>query len=68
MTKNKIKDLREASIEELKKMQSEIQVSLRTIRFKSKIERPSNPMEKRTLKKKVAIINTLLTEREASAK
>ena len=68
MTKKAVKELREASVVELEKMKADIQVSLRNIRFRSKIERPANPMEKRSLTKKVAVINTLITEKSASSK
>lgn len=64
MTKNKLKELRELSRDDLIKMRGDIEGNLRVIRFKSKIERPSNPLEKRNLKKKIAVINTLLREME----
>jgi large subunit ribosomal protein L29 len=64
MTKNKMKELRELTNEELLKMVSDINSSLRTKRFQAKIERPSNPMEKHELRKKVAVIYTILRERE----
>ncbi len=64
MVKKKLKELRELTVEELLKMRSDTQVAMRSIRFKSKIEKPSNPMEKRNLTKKVAVINTILRERE----
>lgn len=64
MTKNKIKELRELSLQDLTKMRGDIEGNLRTIRFKSKIERPANPMEKRNLKKKIAVINTIIREME----
>lgn len=64
MLKHKVKELRELSTEELVKMRADIQNNLRAIRFKAKIERPTNPLEKRNLKKKIAVINTLLREKE----
>lgn len=64
MTKNKIKELRELSVQDLIKMRGDIEGSIRAIRFKSKIERPANPMEKRNLRKKIAVINTIIREVE----
>ena len=64
MVKKKLKELRELKNEELIKMRSDSQALIRGIRFKSKIEKPANPMEKRNLTKKVAVINTILRERE----
>jgi ribosomal protein L29 len=64
MVKKKLKELRELTNEELLKMRSDTQAAMRTIRFRTKIEKPSNPMEKRNLTKKVAVINTILRERE----
>lgn len=63
MTGKKIKELRELSNEELLKMRSESEKKMMQIRFKGRIEKLSNPMEKRTLQKTIAVINTLLTER-----
>lgn len=63
MTKSKIKELRDMSTEELQRNYSELQGSLRMIRFKSRIERPANPMEKSNLRKKAAVILTLINER-----
>ncbi len=64
MIKKKLKELRELSNEELVKMIKDTEAAMRLIRFKAKIEKPANPMEKRNLQKKVAVINTLLKERE----
>jgi large subunit ribosomal protein L29 len=67
MTKNKLKELRELSRGDLEKMRGEIEANMRVIRFKSKIERPSNPLEKRNLRKKIAVINTIIREMEIKA-
>jgi ribosomal protein L29 len=64
MVGKKLKELRDLSIEELIKMRSDIQHNIRMIQFKKKIERPTNLMEKKNLRKKLAVINTILTERE----
>ncbi len=64
MTKNKIKELRELSQTELVKMRTDIEKTVRTYRFKAKIERPTNPMEKHNLRKKIAVINTLIREKQ----
>lgn len=66
MIAKKLKELRELSIDDLLKMKADIQSSLRVFRFKRKIERPKNPMEKRNLTRKVGVINTLIREREIS--
>jgi ribosomal protein L29 len=66
MIKKKIKELRDLTTEELVKMRSDIQGSIRTISFRMKIERPANLMEKKNLKTKIAVINTILGERSAA--
>ncbi len=66
MIKKKLKELRDLSTEELVKMRSEIQGNIRTLMFRMKIERPANLMEKRNLKTKIAVINTILAERTAA--
>ncbi len=63
MIKKKIKELRDLSTAELIKMRSDIQGNIRTLMFRIKIERPANLMEKRNLKAKIAVINTILAER-----
>ncbi len=67
MTKSKIKELRELSVQELNKTNRDIQNQLRLIRFQAKIEKPKNPMQKRDLRKKLAVVNTLLKEEELKA-
>ncbi len=64
MVGKKLKELRDLSNEELIKMRADIQHNIRMIQFKMKIERPTNLMEKKNLRKKLAVINTILTERE----
>jgi ribosomal protein L29 len=64
MIRKKLKELRDLSTEELIKMRSDIMNNIRILTFKMKIERPTNLMEKRNLRNKVAVINTLLRERE----
>lgn len=66
MIAKKLKELRELTSEDLLKMKADIQSNLRTFRFKRKIERPKNPMEKRNLTRKVGVINTIIREREIS--
>ena len=68
MIKKKLKELRELSQDELIKTKSDIQAELRAIRFRSRIERPANPMQKKNLKLKAAVINTILHERESEKK
>lgn len=62
-TKEK-KELRSLSDKDLLNMLNEVENKIREIRFKSKVERPSNPMELRNLRKKVAVIKTILNERK----
>lgn len=62
-TKEK-KELRSLSDKDLLNMLNEVENKIREIRFKSKVERPSNPMEFRNLRKKVAVIKTILNERK----
>jgi ribosomal protein L29 len=66
MIKKKLKELRDLSTQELEKMRSDIQGSVRSINFKMKIERPTNLMEKKNLKNKIAVINTILGERKTA--
>ena len=47
-------------------MRSEIQGNIRHLMFRMKIERPANLMEKKNLKTKIAVINTILTERNTA--
>jgi len=58
------KELRSLSDKDLLNMLNEVEGKIREIRFKSKVERPSNPMELRNLRKKVAVIKTILNERK----
>lgn len=64
MAGKKVKELRDQNDKELIRLRSEAQTRMMTIRFKSKIERPSNVMELRELRRQVGRINTLLRERE----
>ncbi|MGC8764626.1 MAG: 50S ribosomal protein L29 [Brevinematia bacterium] len=64
MKRREIKELRDLSDSDLKNVLLEVQNKLRDIRFKSKIERPNNPMEIRNLKRKIAVIKTIMRERE----
>lgn len=64
MVKKKLQEIREQNDQELIKVKADLQSKMRTIRFQTKIERPANPLEKRNLRKKVAVINTILRERE----
>jgi ribosomal protein L29 len=68
MTGKKLKELRELSIEELQKMKTESDKKMMQLRFKGRIEKLTNPMEKRTLQRTIAVINTLLTERANNKK
>lgn len=68
MTSKKLKELRELSDAELLKQQSEIEKKMMSLRFKAKIEKIDNPMEKRNARRTVAVINTLLAERRSKSK
>ncbi len=67
MGNKKTKELRELKPEELKKQKEDIQKKMMEIRFKAGIEKPSNPCERRELRKTVAKINTILSEYESKA-
>ncbi len=64
MAGKKLKELRDQADKELLRLRSDAQNRMMTIRFKSKIERPTNIMEMRELRRQVARINTILRERE----
>ncbi len=64
MAIKKVRELRELNIDELRKMKLDVEEKLLKLRFKSRIERPDNPMERRGLKKTLARINTLVCEQE----
>ncbi len=68
MKRKEIKELRDLSDADITNVLSEVQNKLREIKFKSKIERPSNPMEIRNLKRKIAVIKTIMRERELGIK
>ena len=59
-----IKELRESTKDELIKMKGDNEKKIMGIRYKGRIEKTKNPMEKRILQKTIAVINTILTERE----
>ena len=63
MKKKEIKELRSLSDKDLQNALLDVQNKLREIRFKCKIERPSNIMEIRNLKRKIAVIKTIMSER-----
>lgn len=65
MANKKTRELRELKTAELIKQREEIMKRMLEIRFKSGIEKPANPCEKRELRKTVAKINTLIRESEA---
>lgn len=64
MATRKVKELRQLKKEELLKLRQDLQQKLLQIRFRSRIEKPANPMEKRNIRREIAIINTLLREME----
>lgn len=61
---NKIQELRSLSEKELLSMKQQLQEKIMHIRFKSRIERPKNIMEIRSIKRTIAQINTLIREAE----
>lgn len=67
MASRKVRDLRELNEKELIRQKKDLLDRMMEIRFKAKIESPSNPMEQRELKKQIARINTLLTEKQKEA-
>lgn len=60
----KAKDLRNLSIEELKKKDSESREDLFKLRFKHGIRRLENPAKLNELKKDIAKIQTILSEKK----
>lgn len=64
MSNKKVRELRELSDKELNRMKEDLNKRVMEIRFKAKIEAPSNIMETREIKRQIARINTLLTERK----
>ncbi|MFN3660276.1 MAG: 50S ribosomal protein L29 [Brevinematales bacterium] len=64
MATKKVRELRQLKKDELLKLRSDLQQKLLQIRFRSRIERPANPMEKRNIRREIAVINTLLREME----
>lgn len=64
MPGKKVKELRDQSDKELLRIRSDAQTRIMNIRFKSKIERPTNIMEIRDLRRQIGRINTILRERE----
>jgi len=64
MPYKKIKELRELNNDELIKLKNDLSKELLLKKFKLKIERPQNLMERRFIRKTIARINTILRERE----
>jgi len=64
MATKKVKELRQLNREQLLKLRSDLQQKLMHLRFRSRIEKLANPMEKRNLRREIAVINTLLREME----
>lgn len=63
----KIKELRELTVEELTKRSRELRHELLTLRLQQTTGQLENPMRIRTLRKEVAKIETILTERRTKA-
>jgi len=64
MATKKVKELRQLNREQLLKLRSDLQQKLMQLRFRSRIEKLANPMEKRNFRREIAVINTLLREME----
>jgi|YNPMSStandDraft_1061717.scaffolds.fasta_scaffold00020_14 large subunit ribosomal protein L29 len=64
MATKKVKELRQLNREQLLKLRSDLQQKLMQLRFRSRSEKLANPMEKRNLRREIAVINTLLREME----
>ncbi len=67
MANKKTRELRELKPDELIKQKEDIMKRMLDIRFKAGIEKPTNPCEKRELRKTIAKINTLLHDFEKKA-
>lgn len=63
----KIKELRELSIEELGKRSKELRHELLSMRLQQTTGQLENPIRLRTVRRDIARIETLLTERTAKA-
>ena len=63
----KIKELRELTVEELMKRSKELRHEALTFRLQQTTGQLENPMRIRALRKEVAKIETILTERRAKA-
>lgn len=63
----KIKELRELTVEELTKRSRELRHELLTLRLQQTTGQLENPMRIRMLRKEVAKIETILTERRTKA-
>lgn len=64
MAGKKTRELREFTGKELIRLKSDLMTQQMQLRFKAKIEKPTNPMEKRELRRTIAKINTLLREEQ----
>ena len=63
----KIKELRELTVEELTKRSREMRHEMLTLRLQQTTGQLENPMRIRALRKEVAKVETILTERRTKA-
>lgn len=63
----KIKELREMSVEELGARKRELRTEMLNLRVQQQIGQLENPARLRTLRREVARIETLITQRTAAA-
>ena len=63
----KIKELRELTVEELTKRSRELRHEALTLRLQQTTGQLENPMRIRSLRKEVAQVETILTERRSKA-
>ena len=60
----KIHDLRQLADDELKKKETDLREELFNLRFQQKVGQIENPLKLRTLRKDLARVKTLITEKK----
>jgi large subunit ribosomal protein L29 len=63
----KSKDIRELSIEEMKKKIDQFEEELFNLRFQAKMGQLANPLQLKAIRRDVARINTIINEKNVAA-
>ena len=63
----KMKELREMSVEQLQAKLTELRQELFNLRFQHAINQLDNPMRLKAVRKEIAVIKTIIRERELKA-